>query len=464
MPIFWTPQMDQKLLIAVLAAVKLDPDVLLSRWTELFGKTIECSTKRATVEHIIKLKKSMGIGSVKPSAALASQPCLTDASKVRKSQARSKAAMCQDASDCDGHETVPRHEPSKKRSSANTRSPSNRLNRAQHLPKDRNQDSLMTREPDESTVATAARVKTEVEDGASAPGMVGHVVNLASQRASNAGSVDSDQAYSGNSDMSDDLGVVELIVADGVSVGILTPPPQSMQTKEHLSSVVTARQRELDNGAVDSQASETECHNDASLTIGVRKYAQEGLRTPTASPPHKRQIKVEKKYKVRSIIDERSSHYHIDWESDSDTGGSCESTWEPKSYANQLAVEDWETKKAAYKIGISSVRNNTMHRKTFDRSRCPGWKVAKPGRLRRPLSPRALPDHLVGRSPSKNSSKTERIKYLAKKHNKMGVTQKAFMECLIADLRTNLRRIKNPSKLEGDHPLGPKAFAASHPC
>ncbi|KAI5366449.1 hypothetical protein Slin14017_G040890 [Septoria linicola] len=276
MPIFWTPQMDQKLLIAVLAAVKLDPDVLLSRWTELFGKTIECPTKRAIVEHIIKLKKSMGIGSVKPSAALASQPCLTDASK----------------------------------------------------------DSLMTREPDESTVATAARVKIEVEDGASAPGMVGHVVNLASQRASNAGSVDSDQAYSGN---------------NGVSVGILTPPPQSMQTKEHLSSVVTARQRELDNGAVDSQASETECHNDASLTIGVRKYAQEGLRTPTASPPHKRQIKVEKEYKVRSIIDESSSHYHIDWESDSDTGGSCESTWEPKSYANQLAVEDWETKKAACK-------------------------------------------------------------------------------------------------------------------
>ncbi|KAI5365223.1 Putative HDA1 complex subunit 2/3 protein [Septoria linicola] len=58
-------------------------------------------------------------------------------------------------------------------------------------------------------------------------------------------------------------------------------------------------------------------------------------------------INYEKDYKVRSIIGEDKTKYHIDWEPDSDTGENYEPTWEPKANANQLAIDDWERKKTA---------------------------------------------------------------------------------------------------------------------
>ena len=54
----------------------------------------------------------------------------------------------------------------------------------------------------------------------------------------------------------------------------------------------------------------------------------------------------ESEYKIKSIIGENKTHYHISWEDDEITGEQYENTWEPKKFANQLAIDDWKEQKA----------------------------------------------------------------------------------------------------------------------
>lgn len=56
-------------------------------------------------------------------------------------------------------------------------------------------------------------------------------------------------------------------------------------------------------------------------------------------------------YKVRDIIGETKTKYHVDWAPDEVTGETYEPTWEPKSYVNQLAIDAWLKKKAKKKAG-----------------------------------------------------------------------------------------------------------------
>lgn len=50
----------------------------------------------------------------------------------------------------------------------------------------------------------------------------------------------------------------------------------------------------------------------------------------------------DREYKIRTIVAESRKKYLIDWEDDEQTGETFEPTWEPKAYANQLAIEDWK--------------------------------------------------------------------------------------------------------------------------
>ena len=47
-------------------------------------------------------------------------------------------------------------------------------------------------------------------------------------------------------------------------------------------------------------------------------------------------------YKVKNIIGERKRTYLIDWEDDQVTGEQFKPTWEPKAFANEEAIADWE--------------------------------------------------------------------------------------------------------------------------
>ncbi|KAI9766257.1 MAG: hypothetical protein M1840_006671 [Geoglossum simile] len=72
---------------------------------------------------------------------------------------------------------------------------------------------------------------------------------------------------------------------------------------------------------------------------------------PEASPNPRRKAKqaadadADKLWTVRTIQAEKGNKYLIDWEDDPVTGESYAPTWEPKAYANQEAIDDWEGQK-----------------------------------------------------------------------------------------------------------------------
>lgn len=53
----------------------------------------------------------------------------------------------------------------------------------------------------------------------------------------------------------------------------------------------------------------------------------------------------DREYKVKQILQENRRKYLIAWEDDEVTGEKFEPTWEPKEYANELAVRDWKERK-----------------------------------------------------------------------------------------------------------------------
>ncbi|KAK3702475.1 hypothetical protein LTR37_014837 [Vermiconidia calcicola] len=70
-------------------------------------------------------------------------------------------------------------------------------------------------------------------------------------------------------------------------------------------------------------------------------------RVKAAGSPHPHgDYDPESEYKIKSIIGENKTHYHISWEDDEITGEQYENTWEPKKFANQLAIDDWKEQKA----------------------------------------------------------------------------------------------------------------------
>lgn len=65
---------------------------------------------------------------------------------------------------------------------------------------------------------------------------------------------------------------------------------------------------------------------------------------PSIDHPHG-EIDSQREYKVRGILQEKKKTYLIDWEDDEVTGESYPPTWEPKANANQLAIDEWESRK-----------------------------------------------------------------------------------------------------------------------
>lgn len=53
----------------------------------------------------------------------------------------------------------------------------------------------------------------------------------------------------------------------------------------------------------------------------------------------------DREYKVKQILQENRRKYLIAWEDDEVTGEKFEPSWEPKEYANELAVRDWKERK-----------------------------------------------------------------------------------------------------------------------
>lgn len=54
----------------------------------------------------------------------------------------------------------------------------------------------------------------------------------------------------------------------------------------------------------------------------------------------------DKEYKVKNILGENKRQYLIDWAEDEETGAQYPPTWEPKSYVNKEAVQDWKDQQA----------------------------------------------------------------------------------------------------------------------
>ncbi|KAF2168485.1 hypothetical protein M409DRAFT_21234 [Zasmidium cellare ATCC 36951] len=92
MTVSWSADMDQRLLMAVLAVVKLDTAAVEEKWKELFKfEDITQPTKRAIVEHIAKLKKALGIsGGKTPSGDAASTPTKPKAKGIGKAARKPK--------------------------------------------------------------------------------------------------------------------------------------------------------------------------------------------------------------------------------------------------------------------------------------------------------------------------------------------------------------------------------------
>ena len=53
----------------------------------------------------------------------------------------------------------------------------------------------------------------------------------------------------------------------------------------------------------------------------------------------------EQLWEVKDILAEDKNRYLINWKDNSVTGQSYTPTWEPKSFANEEAIADWERKK-----------------------------------------------------------------------------------------------------------------------
>lgn len=53
-------------------------------------------------------------------------------------------------------------------------------------------------------------------------------------------------------------------------------------------------------------------------------------------------VEVDKEYKIESIAGEDATPYCISWGDDEETSAIYEDTWETKSFAHELAIDDWE--------------------------------------------------------------------------------------------------------------------------
>ena len=79
----------------------------------------------------------------------------------------------------------------------------------------------------------------------------------------------------------------------------------------------------------------------------------EGVPEDDIVPNSHAKLESEREYDIKSIIDENETQYHIDWEDDDVTGEEFQPTWEPKEYANHLAVMDWRRRKALMKCQLA---------------------------------------------------------------------------------------------------------------
>ncbi|KJX99545.1 hypothetical protein TI39_contig354g00128 [Zymoseptoria brevis] len=121
--------------------------------------------------------------------------------------------------------------------------------------------------------------------------------------------------------------------------------------------------------------------------------------TSTAGPskhPHG-QIDPDKEYKVRDIIGETKTKYHVDWEDDSETGEQYVPTWEPKDHVNELAVESWIRKQAA-----KSEQTGAKGKSTPQKS--PAKTVLKETPAPAQSTPRRRPKRVIDSSPTDNIS------------------------------------------------------------
>ena len=166
----------------------------------------------------------------------------------------------------------------------------------------------------------------------------------------------------------DDIGPVELIQSNGIPVGLLTPPPPPLSTGAYSPVSTTATthidqdhvigadkdslEPRVDSPFVEAVPDTLHTSQDAHSIEGVAQSEPEVVMTDAVEHPGDEPLpryKAEKEYKLRSIVAEdiKKKRYLIDWESDSDTCEHFEPSWEPMSHANQLAIDDWEAKKAA---------------------------------------------------------------------------------------------------------------------
>ena len=78
-----------------------------------------------------------------------------------------------------------------------------------------------------------------------------------------------------------------------------------------------------------------------------------------SSPPPSSSQSSQSIWAVKNIIAESDGKYLIDWE---DAGGkSFEPTWEPKKYANEEAVRDWESEKAKKQAHARQHQDHELH-------------------------------------------------------------------------------------------------------
>ncbi|KAF7185315.1 hypothetical protein HII31_13294 [Pseudocercospora fuligena] len=84
--------------------------------------------------------------------------------------------------------------------------------------------------------------------------------------------------------------------------------------------------------------------------------------TEVSATPHPHgDIDTEVECHIRSILDETATKYHIDWADHPITGESYQPTWEPKSNANQAAIDDWERQKAERRAGNTVLTRDKVH-------------------------------------------------------------------------------------------------------
>lgn len=89
----------------------------------------------------------------------------------------------------------------------------------------------------------------------------------------------------------------------------------------------------------------------------------------SSKPPEKRtnprhSFATDEIFAVKSILDESSDKYLIDWEDDPVTGRSYSPTWEPKANANDAAVNAWERRQ--YIGSHNLVEEKTIYQSSGD--------------------------------------------------------------------------------------------------